>query len=79
MDEKLTSRLLAIMCLAVTSVWVISFLAPLVRTDFVPRPEVNVGLLAVLGIFVQLYRKSRRPVIEDENTKQGLPAEEEDA
>ena len=57
------SRLLAMICLAVTLVWVVSFLAPLVREGYVPRPEVNVGLLAVLGIFVQLYRKSRNPVV----------------
>lgn len=68
------SRLLAIVCLAVTLVWVVSFLAPLVRVGYVPRPEVNVGLLAVLGIFVQLYRKSKNPVDKDDEDK---PAKED--
>lgn len=72
------SRLLAMMCLAVTLVWVVSFLAPLVLEGYVPRPEVNVGLLAVLGLFVQLYRKSRNPVIEDSGDgKQEIPAKED--
>lgn len=60
------SRLLAMICLAVTLVWVVSFLAPLVREGYVPRPEVNGSFLAVLGIFVQLYRKSRNPVVVDD-------------
>lgn len=59
------SRLLAGICLAVTLVWVASFLAPLtplVPEGYRPFPEVNVALLAVLGFFVELLRRSRKPL-----------------
>ena len=55
------SRLIAGLTVVVTTAWVISFLAPIVQPDYKPPPEINVVMMAIVGFFVQLYLKSRRP------------------
>jgi len=60
-DDKIVSRLLAIVTVVVTVAWVVSFLAPIVVPDYQPPQEVNIVMMAVVGLFVQLTMKSRNP------------------
>ncbi len=66
MDDKLLSKLLAGMTVVVTTAWVISFLAPIFQPQYHPPQEVNIVMMAVVGLFVQLTLKSKS-VKSDEN------------
>ena len=61
MDEKVLSRLFALLSVAVTLVWLIGYLAPLWRPDYQPAPELNIVMMAIVGIFVSLYTKVKHP------------------
>lgn len=61
MDDKLISKLLAGLTVAVTLAWITSFLAPIFVHDYAPPQEINVVMMAVVGLFVQLTLKSRNP------------------
>ena len=64
MDEKFFSRLFAVLSIAVTGVWLIGYLAPLWRPNYVPPPELNIVMMAIVGIFVSLYQKAKNPTDE---------------
>lgn len=59
-------RLLTGLTVTVTLAWVISFLAPIVRPEYNPPQEINIVMMAIVGLFVQLTLKSKNPK-EDEN------------
>lgn len=59
MEDSYISKLLALITVIVTVAWVISFLAPIFVPDYKPPQEVNVVMMAVVGLFVQLTLKSR--------------------
>ncbi len=61
MDEKFLARLFAVLAVAVTAVWLIGYLAPIVRPSYVPPPELNIVMMAVIGIFAALYNRARHP------------------
>ena len=61
MDEKFLSRLFAVLSIAVTGVWLIGYLAPLWSPNYVPPPELNIVMMAIVGIFVSLYQKAKNP------------------
>jgi hypothetical protein len=61
MDEKLMQRLFALIATVMLLVWAVSFLAPLFVPNYKPAPEINLIMMAVVGLFVDLYRKSRKP------------------
>lgn len=66
MDEKFLSRLFAVLSVAVTFVWLIGYLAPLWRPNYTPPPELNIVMMAIVGIFVSLYTKAKNPKDGDE-------------
>lgn len=61
MDEKFLSRLFGILSVVITTVWLIGYLAPIWRPDYEPAPELNIVMMAIVGIFVSLYTKTRHP------------------
>lgn len=61
MDEKFLARLFAVLAVAVTAVWLIGYLAPIVRPTYTPAPELNIVMMAIVGIFVSLYNRARHP------------------
>lgn len=61
MDDKYLTRLLTAVTVIVTLAWAVTFLAPLVRSDYDPPQEVNIVMMAVVGLFVQLLLKVRNP------------------
>lgn len=65
MDEKTTSRVLAIATLTITAVWAISFLAPLTPwapAEYRPYPELNIAFMGALGLVAELWRRSKKPI-----------------
>ncbi|MGW4325462.1 hypothetical protein ACWEKR_06175 [Nocardia sp. NPDC004573] len=61
MDERFMARLFAVLSVLVTVVWLIGYLAPIWRPDYKPPPELNVIMMAIVGIFVSLYTKAKNP------------------
>lgn len=59
MNDKFVSRLLAGITVVVTAAWVISFLAPIFQPEYKPPQEINIVMMAVVGLFVQLTLKSK--------------------
>lgn len=76
MDERFLSRLFGILALAVTAVWLIGYLAPIFRPNYVPPPELNIVMMAIVGIFVSLYNKARNP--KDEAAEEDSKSSRED-
>lgn len=61
MDEKFLSRLFAVIAVAVTGVWLVGYLAPIWRPNYTPAPELNIVMMAIVGIFVALYNRAKHP------------------
>lgn len=61
MDERFLSRLFAFLSIAITVVWLIGYLAPVWRPGYEPAPELNIVMMAIVGIFVSLYTKAKYP------------------
>lgn len=61
MEDKLLYRLLAGITVVVTLAWVVSFLAPIFVPHYNPPQEINVVMMAIVGLFVQLTLKSKNP------------------
>ena len=55
------ARLFAVLAMVVTVAWLIGVLAPIWRPGYQPPPELNLVMMAVVGIFVSLYNKARNP------------------
>lgn len=53
--------LFAVLSIAATLAWLIGYLAPIWRPDYTPAPELNIVMMAVIGIFATLYQKATRP------------------
>lgn len=62
MDERLMGRLLAVVVVTVAGGWLVAYVvAPLIRSDFHPASEINIPMMAVIGLFLTAYRKARNP------------------
>ena len=61
MDERFLSRLFAFLSIAITVVWLIGYLAHVWRPGYEPAPELNIVMMAIVGIFVSLYTKAKHP------------------
>ncbi|MFH5231877.1 hypothetical protein [Antrihabitans spumae] len=61
MDERFMARLFAVLAVTVTAVWLIGYLAPIWRAGYQPPPELNLVMMAIIGIFVSLYNKAKHP------------------
>lgn len=61
MDERFMARLFAALSILITLVWLIGYLAPLWRPNYTPPPELNIVMMAIVGIFVSLYTKAKNP------------------
>lgn len=55
------ARLFAALSILITLVWLIGYLAPLWRPNYTPPPELNIVMMAIVGIFVSLYTKAKNP------------------
>jgi hypothetical protein len=55
------SRLFGVLSFLVTVVWLVGYLAPIWRPNYQPPPELNVIMMAIVGVFVSLYTKSKNP------------------
>lgn len=67
MSEKLLSRVFAVLALMITVVWLVGYLAPIWKPNYTPPPELNIVMMAVVGVFVSLYTKARNPDDDDQN------------
>jgi hypothetical protein len=61
MDEQFLARLFGFIAFAVTTAWLVAYLAPIFRPSYSPAPEFNIVMMAVVGIFVSLYNKAKHP------------------
>jgi hypothetical protein len=69
-------KIFAFIAVAITTGWLISFIAmPIIRQDFQPPPEVTVALTAVItaiaGLLTSAYFKARRALGEDDHPEDG--------
>lgn len=51
--------LFAVLSIAATIAWLVGYLAPIWRPDYEPPPELNIVMMAIIGIFATLYQKAR--------------------
>lgn len=62
MDERLTGWLLAVVVLVVSLGWLMTFvILPWIRPGFHAAPEVNIALMAVIGLFLRAWQKAKKP------------------
>lgn len=71
------ARLFAVLALAVTAVWLVGYLAPLWRPNYTPPPELNIVMMAIIGIFVGLYNKAKNPRDDDDDEPNAPEGERE--
>lgn len=60
-DERFMQRLFGLLSFLVTVVWLVGYLAPIWRPDYQPPPELNIVMMAIVGVFVSLYAKAKNP------------------
>lgn len=65
------ARLFGVLSLLVTVVWLTGYLAPIWRPDYTPPPELNVIMMAIVGVFVSLYSKAKNPRESKESKRDG--------
>lgn len=67
--------LFAVLSIAATVAWLVGYLAPIWRPNYTPAPELNIVMMAVIGIFATLYSKAtqakndRRPIESDKDNE----------
>ena len=61
MGDKFLVRLFGLVAMLVTTAWLIGYLVPIWQPDFKPAPELNIVMMAVVGIFTALWNKARDP------------------
>lgn len=66
MDEKRVSLLLSIVTVLVSLTWAVLFLASVFVSGYEPPNEVNIVMMAIVGLFVQLLLKSKNPKEEED-------------
>lgn len=74
-DERTLARLFGFLAIVVTIAWLIGYLAPIWQPDYTPPPELNLVMMAIVGVFVSLYQKARKPKSSDDPTR---PTSEDD-
>lgn len=67
MDERFMQKLFGVMALLVTVAWLVGYLVPIWQPDYSPPPELNIVMMAIVGVFVSLYQKSRNPKGRDDD------------
>lgn len=72
MGEQFLARVFGAIAVLVTAVWLIGYLAPIWRENYTPAPELNIVMMAIVGIFVSLYNKAKSP---NEDEPQGNRSE----
>lgn len=55
------ANLFAVLAVFMTAVWAVAYLAPIWRPNYTPPPELNIVMMAIIGIFVSLYNKAKNP------------------
>ncbi|MBF6301158.1 hypothetical protein IU459_26970 [Nocardia amamiensis] len=60
-DERFMARLFGVLSSLVTIVWLVGYLAPIWRPSYQPPPELNIVMMAIVGVFVSLYTKAKNP------------------
>lgn len=61
MNERFMARLFAVIVVVVMLGWIVSFLAPIFVVGYKPAPEINIVVMAIVGLFVTLYTKTKNP------------------
>jgi hypothetical protein len=66
-DEKFMARLFAAVAIIVLLGWTVGVvLAPIFSEGYRPAPEINIVVMAIVGIFGTLYNKAKNPKDGDE-------------
>jgi hypothetical protein len=67
-DEKFMLRLFAVVTTLVLLAWLVAVaIAPIFAGDgYVPAPEINIALMAIVGLFVKLYTSARNSKGDDD-------------
>lgn len=65
------ARLFGVLATIVSIGWLIGFLAPIWVETYKPAPELNMAMMAVVGIFVALYNKAKKPSDPGDGTRGG--------
>lgn len=57
--------LFAVLSMATTVAWLVGYLAPIWQPDYKPPPELNIVMMAIIGVFSALYQKARKAKTSD--------------
>ena len=61
MDEEFMAKLFAVLAMLIAIVWLVGYLAPIWQPNYKPPPELNVVMMAIVGVFATLWQKARHP------------------
>ncbi|MFJ1454702.1 hypothetical protein [Nocardia wallacei] len=62
--------LFAVLSMATTAAWLVGYLAPIWQPDYKPPPELNIVMMAIIGIFATLYSKARKAGSSESDSKE---------
>lgn len=69
--------LFAVLSMATTVAWLVGYLAPIWQPDYKPPPELNIVMMAIIGIFATLYQKARKARDSDSRKEEGTSDDDE--
>ncbi len=62
--------LFAVLSMATTAAWLVGYLAPIWQPEYKPPPELNIVMMAIIGIFATLYSKAKKAGNSDSGKKE---------
>lgn len=69
MDDKFLVRLFGLLAMLITTAWLVGYLVPIWQPNYKPAPELNVVMMAIVGIFAALWNKARNPKDDDDDAQ----------
>lgn len=69
MDDKFLTRLFGVLAMLITTAWLIGYMVPIWQPNYKPAPELNVVMMAIVGIFAALWNKARNTKDDDDNAQ----------